>query len=573
MLRHWLQKTIQTFNGALQINLKRFPITLFFILSLTCYLCYLVAADQPENKKLYWILGYYLSVGTLLSLSLHLWCEEIKSLIKKSIIQIGAHALLIADAFYLYSYSYEKSFTEIGIAHGAGLLAIGLSIFFLSFLKEKNDIPSWNFAVSSITSCITANLIGCVMSCGISLLVLSLHKLFNIDIDTRYYLYIVIICNVCLPLLLFLGLLPSRQEKHNTFPLLHSFLNNVIHYLFLPLTGGYLIVLYIYALRILASWELPIGWVSWLVIALMTGCIAIEFGLYPTRMAHGKRIDELIARWLPAFVLPLLCLMTIGIIRRFNDYGVTINRLYLITLNVWCYFVCITLILIKAKRINWIPVSFSIIFLLTSILPVNYSSITQKTIQNEINKEIQNTQQKKLPFSHEEYTQWLKNFSSAKAQSINEKIIYLYEWFGKESIASWIDENVSLYMLRTEFKNEGETQGTTSYSGKSASEAFINIPDGYDKLQYVNQYYVSTNDECEKQILAIPLQQENDTVYISYQTLEKLNQYKYGEMPPTELKYNSNRKIFYLTEFSVENTTENNKKHTQVSINGYLFSK
>lgn len=52
-------------------------------------------------------------------------------------------------------------------------------------------------------------------------------------------------------------------------------------------------------------------------------------------------------------------------------------------------------------------------------------------------------------------------------------------------------------MLRTEFKNEGETQGTTSYSGKSASEAFINIPDGYDKLQYVNQYYVSTNDECE----------------------------------------------------------------------------
>ena len=139
--------------------------------------------------------------------------------------------------------------------------------------------------------------------------------------------------------------------------------------------------------------------------------------------------------------------------------------------------------------------------------------------------------------------------------------------------AQWIDENVSLYMLRTEFKNEGETQGTTSYSGKSASEAFINIPDGYDKLQYVNQYYVSTNDECEKQILAIPLQQENDTVYISYQTLEKLNQCKYGEMPPTELKCNSNRKIFYLTEFSVENTTENNKKHTQVSINGYLFSK
>ena len=73
-------------------------------------------------------------------------------MIKKSIIQTGAHALLIADAFYLYSYSYEKSFTEIGIAHGAGLLAIGLSIFFLSFLKEKNDILRLNVTGLSIPS-------------------------------------------------------------------------------------------------------------------------------------------------------------------------------------------------------------------------------------------------------------------------------------------------------------------------------------------------------------------------------------------------------------------------------------
>lgn len=572
MLGHWLQKTIQTFNGTLQINLKRFPITLFFILSLTCYLCYLVTANQPENKKLYWILGYYLSVGTLLSLSLHLWCEEIKSLIKKSIIQTGAHALLIADAFYLYSYSYEESFTEIGIAHGAGLLAIGLSIFFLSFLKEKNDIPSWNFAVSSITSCITANLIGCVMSCGISLLMFSLHKLFNIDIDTRYYLYIIIICNVCLPLLLFLGLLPSKQEKHNTLPLLHPFLNNVIHYLFLPLTGGYLIVLYLYMLRILVNWELPIGWVSWLVIALMAGCIAIEFGLYPTRIANGKRMDELIARWLPAFVLPLLCLMTIGIIRRFNDYGVTINRLYLITLNVWCYFVCITLILTKAKRVNWIPVSFSFIFLLTSILPVNYASITRNSIQNEINKVIQSQAITiTLPLSEKQYTEWINTFSSEKGQQVNEKFIYLYEWFGKASISQWVDEDVSLHHLRGEFKSQHDTQITVAYSGVTDSNIPISIPDGYKMLQSIHQYQTFTNKK-QNETLAIKINQTNDTVYINQKTIEALSQYKNRKMPPTELKCNSNRKTFVLTEFSIDITTEQ-KQNIRISIDGYLFSK
>lgn len=568
MLGHWFQKIIQTFNGTLQSNLKRFPITLFFTIALTCYLCYFVS-NHDENKKLNWIIGYYLSVGTLLSLTLHLWCEEMKRIIPKIAVQAGMHLLLILDAIYLYSYSYEKSFTEIGIAHGAGILAIGLSVFFLSFFKEKNDIPSWNFALSSITACMTANVIGCIMSGGICFLILSVHKLFDLSIDSTCYLYVVILCNVCLSMFLFLGLLPQKQEKHNTRPLQHSFLNGVIHYLFLPLTGGYLIVLYIYALRILINWELPIGWVSWLVITLMTGCIVIEFGLYPSRMAQQKRTDNLIARWLPLFVLPLLFLMTIGIIRRFNDYGVTINRLYLITLNIWCYFVCITLIIIKAKRISWIPISFSLVFLLTSVLPVNYASITRQIIQKEVNQTI--IRQKpmlNLPLSQEQYNQWLKTFSSEQARQINEKFIYLYEWFGKESICQWIDEDASLYMLRTEFEDKQENQPTVSYSGTIASEATISIPDGYQKLQSIHRYQIIDHKEQDK-IIAVSLTQDNDTVYIDQQTIESLSQRKKGEMPPTQLNCNSSQKAFLLTSFSIEKTEEN----IEVSIDGYLFSK
>ncbi len=568
MLGHWFQKIIQTFNGTLQSNLKRFPITLFFTIALTCYLCYFVS-NHDENKKLNWIIGYYLSVGTLLSLTLHLWCEEMKRIIPKIAVQAGMHLLLILDAIYLYSYSYEKSFTEIGIAHGAGILAIGLSVFFLSFFKEKNDIPSWNFALSSITACVTANVIGCIMSGGICFLILSVHKLFDLSIDSTCYLYVVILCNVCLSMFLFLGLLPQKQEKHNTRPLQHSFLNGVIHYLFLPLTGGYLIVLYIYALRILINWELPIGWVSWLVITLMTGCIVIEFGLYPSRMAQQKRTDNLIARWLPLFVLPLLFLMTIGIIRRFNDYGVTINRLYLITLNIWCYFVCITLIIIKAKRISWIPISFSLVFLLTSVLPVNYASITRQIIQKEVNQTIIHQKpMQNLPLSQEQYNQWLKTFSPEQARQINEKFIYLYEWFGKESICQWIDEDVSLYMLRTEFEDKQENQSTVSYSGTIASEATISVPDGYQKLQSIHRYQIIDHKGQDK-IIAVSLTQDNDTVYIDQQTIESLSQRKKGEMPPTQLNCNSSQKAFLLTSFSIEKTEEN----IEVSIDGYLFSK
>jgi hypothetical protein len=113
-------------------------------------------------------------------------------------------------------------------------------------------------------------------------------------------------------LILFLGLLPQGEDKHNREPHSSEFLNGIIHYLFLPLTAGYLTVLYMYAARILVSWELPTGWVSWLIVALMTVCIAIQFGLYPTRLEENKRFDNWIARWMPVLILPLLLLILLG---------------------------------------------------------------------------------------------------------------------------------------------------------------------------------------------------------------------------------------------------------------------
>ena len=58
--------------------------------------------------------------------------------------------------------------------------------------------------------------------------------------------------------MLFLGLLPQGDDKHNREPHSSEFLNGILHYLFLPLTAGYLTVLYIYATRILVSWDCPL---------------------------------------------------------------------------------------------------------------------------------------------------------------------------------------------------------------------------------------------------------------------------------------------------------------------------
>lgn len=587
MKGHLLQRVFHTLTEAFQNCMKRFPITVCFAFALSAFLIYLVATDMDGDRKRLFIWGYYLSIGTLLSLTLHLWNEELKGIIKKVAIQIVANVLLIADALFLYNYSSEQTYAELGIAHVAAILALWLSIFFLSFFKEKNDIPSWNFALNTITSFITANIVGYIMSGGISLLVLSLHMLFDVDVSGKCYAYIFIVCSVLLPTLLFLGMLPQGESKHNRQPQSLDFLNGIIRFLFMPLMGGYLLVLYIYTARILSNWELPIGWVSWLVVTLMAGCIAIEFGLYPTRMGAGKRTDERIARWLPALVLPLLMLMTVGIIRRFNDYGITINRLYLITLNIWFYIVCIGLILTKARRINWIPISFAIIFLLTSALPVNYASITKNTIRTELEEELKQTCDAKLPLSREDYNNWLASLPEKTAMEVNDKFLYIDDLFGRKTIANLVEKDVSFYTAKYHYESatdrENNTDTYVSYNGQVLSLTNIEIPNGYnrfiaipananksDKNIEIPHKYVKTG--VLPVSLGLQTGNENDTVYIDLKTLKELNECRYGEMKPTQFKCNTNKSLFILTGFSIA-YDEQEDEDIRLSINGYLFKK
>lgn len=593
MKGQFLNKAFHTLTEAFQNCLKRFPTTVCFVLALTAYLVYLVSTEMDDERKLTLVLGYYFSVGTLLSLTLHLWSEEIKSRIRGISVHVVMHILLIADAVYLYSLSPERSLTEISIAHGAAILALWLSVFFLSFIKEKNDIPSWNFASYTVGAFVTANIVGLIMSGGISLLVFSLHQLFDVDVSWKCYLYILVVCSVLLPMLLFLGMLPKDEQKHNREPQPSEFLNGTIHFLFFPLMVGYLLVLYIYATRVLISWELPTGWVSWLVVALMAGCIAIEFGLYPVRVSELKRTNEQIARWLPALVLPLLILMTVGIIRRFNDYGVTINRLYLITLNIWCYIVCFGLVLTRARRISWIPISFSIIFLLTSVLPVNYASITRNIMRDSIEKELARSGETDLPLSRNQYENWLDSLPAKTALQVNDRLRYLHYWFGRKSIADLVDKDASFYYAQKRFdqncneatdNDEASTDNNwpVSYSGQVSSQTSIEIPKGYNRFVIIPGPSRSSRQlniprkYLETGILPASLgtqtDKTNDTVYIDLKTIEELQCYKYGEMPPAQFKCNSDKCLFILTSFSLDYQKEGSKA-LLLNINGYLFRK
>ena len=572
----------QAIVKAFRMCVKRFPVSAAYITALSIFLIFNII-DEGEllDDSLIGAVSYYLSVGFVLSLTLHLWQEEGKKQRTILIVNMVAHLVLLADAIYIYhvledsnSYHYE-----VWVAHAAIIFSLLLSLFFLSFFKEKDNIASWNFTMNILVNLFICHFIGEVMWGGFSLLLSSFNFLFHIDFDSKWYMVIGVLTGLLLSSWLFLGRIPNGENKHDRTPVDSGFLNAVMRFLFLPLVGLYTIVLYIYAIQILVKWELPNGWVSWLVAASMVGLIIIEFGLYPVRKAQNRKADNLIARYLPVAILPLLLLMTVGIIRRFNDYGITINRLYLITLNLWFYFVCITLFITRARRINWITISFALIFLLTSAFPVNYFSITRNCMDSKIRKMLYSTDMirvRKFPLNERQYKHLLHILTKEEAVELNDKMRYMREYFGSHYTDAYVKDTTEVYFYY-DFLSDTPSQSTiveNYYIGNGCEDFAIDISEGYEKIfrVYTPTVTVPSNQNIV-QLVAEFRGEALDTVFVN---LDTLRAHEHSMPAPFPLPCASNHNIYMVTHFSISplNDSRTNKVESiMVDVTGFVLQK
>ena len=564
-----LSKAPQAIVKAFEMCVKRFPVSAAFISALAIFLIINIIDEGNTIKgSIIGAVSYYLSVGFVLSLTLHLWQEEDQKQRIVLIVNAVAHLILLADAFYIYNILEDSNgyHYEFWVAHASVIFSLVLSLFFLSFFKEKDDVASWNFTLRLVVSAIICYLIGQIMWGGLSLLLGSFNKLFGIDINSKWYLVIGVLTGLLLSSWLFLGRIPFGKDKHDHNPVNSGFLNAVVRFLFLPLVGLYIIVLYIYAIQIIIKWELPNGWVSGLVVASMVGLIVIEFGLYPVRKSQERKSDNFISQYLPVAILPLLVLMTVGIVRRFSDYGITVNRLYLLTLNLWFYFVCIALFLTKARRINWITNSFGIIFLLTSVCPINYFSITRKYMDNHIAKVLDG---KTLPLDAAQYKAIISALPEKEATMLNERLMYLEDTYGSKYTDKYV-QNAHFRSYQSLLRQEeiAEYREDTEYIHRACNKYAIDIPVGYNRM--VNVYTPTTTYENGQNIVkVVPTFGEEtfDTVLVNIDTLRS---YKDSMPNPILMPCSSEKTLFYVENFTIRAVDSTSSK---VDVTGFILQK
>jgi len=353
--------------------IERFPISISLIVLLALLL--FTEINSPVNEipgQVY----YFFLLGSVISVAATLWLEDFVSNRKRNLITAAIMLLWGVYCFFL------PSSRELELSKTIELLVIGncafLAIFFISFLKKDKDKAFWKFTMQMLLQLGVAACFGAIIFGGLSLAVLSICELFDVTTEGDIFFYLAIFCYVLFSPLYFLANIPDKTAKHDEEIALGKILKILALYILTPLASLYAVILYVYLFKIIIVWELPDGLVSYLVSSLMCVGLFVITLLYPARFS--------LLRYFGLLMLPLLVLMSIGIFRRFDDYGITIYRGYVLLLNIWFYGICIYVFITKAQRIKWILISFAVIALLSSIGPWSIPNITKYRLIAEVSK-------------------------------------------------------------------------------------------------------------------------------------------------------------------------------------------
>ncbi len=555
--------SVISITKKLQLLAKRFPITILLVIGLA--VLFFIGINDSFDTISYrlWI---FFPISIFISLTVTLFAEDFWNYLKTHLLSI-----LFVLLWGIYSILLPKEDQSLTLSKWIEICVIGgtffFGLFFITSLGKNKDRTFWNFSGQVFLHLILAAVFGAIFFGGLSLALSAIESLFNISIDSETYVNLSVCCFALLSPVYFLANIPYKEEKYRN-EISYSKPQKVLAlYILTPILAVYTIILYAYLFKIIIAWELPNGWVSWLVSALALGGLAVISILYPIREQTNHKIVNFISRWMILFILPLLTLMSIGIFRRIGDYGITINRGYILILNIWFYGIYIYLFLTHSRHIKWILISPVVIALLTSISIWGVADVTKTALT----KEVAAILTKKV--SLEEAQNIFAEMKQEKRERIRSVFKYLLQKFGKESVQIFFTDTISnnswelLSDLNLKTAAGKKTKNISYYTRNEEKTASIKKYNFFMKVEYSKYKNKSgiVNYSLRKDTLNISTGSNTFAVPIRKISMENLKSGSKKELIITGNNYKLLLNNFYGTYFP-----EKDSIYIR-TLNGYLF--
>lgn len=243
------------------------------------------------------------------------------------------------------------------------------------FLRRgANDRALWDFNLASWLSALFGLIVAVGLALGTIAVLGGLQTLFGLNFNSNYYEDAWIICmGLVWPWQTLAGIPGQCDEAADKAP--PRWTDYVVSWMLIPLALIYLMLLYGFAAKVLAIWELPRGTVGWLVGGFAGFGLAVWSAAWPFRET-GNRLVRLYHRFFHyALVVPVI-LLAIGVGVRIAEYGVTEKRYTLILLTLWLGGIALYGILARPARLAVAPAAFAAMLIAGAAGPWGATSVS-----------------------------------------------------------------------------------------------------------------------------------------------------------------------------------------------------
>lgn len=297
---------------------------------------------------------------------------------------IATQVFLAFECAYFY---WQDSIHILHISTPCALVLTSIaSVALFPLIGKSNDHVLWNNAKRLFFDL----LIAVCSAVGVSLcLIIAFFLLYvplSLMTDLKFPTLLLQVIGLILPfvfcMLDFLRHEPIGRKLVSFKEKVFAFQDN--HKKMLGLFSYATLVMYLYMLIIVCSFELPRGYISLICSTLTAFGLLCYILIANTKINEAGKIWKGIYSHIPLLLLPLQILITIAIGRRINDYGVTILRCYIVLLNLWSYVICIYLIVRKGNNLRWIPISFIVTYFIFTATPLSCSNYVLWQLKSDI---------------------------------------------------------------------------------------------------------------------------------------------------------------------------------------------
>ena len=358
--------SISEITDKAQNAFKRFPLTLLWAIFGTFFCIYLIEYNSRDFFDVHSDIVLTLIVGISWLIGTQFFIEQLENPKKSQWINLVVLPLLPLLYWYFPQEQHYDDSPVYLFRFFLFLIAGHLFVLFAPFLLKWDKNAYWNYLKSIGTAIIRSLFFSGILYVGLILALAAIDALFDVSIKGKRYGQLFLFCLGIVNTWIYLSDFP-KNILQNTTIYFQKALEVLVKYILIPLVILYLAILYAYSAKIVIQWELPKGWVSYLVIALSFLGYIIQVIINPIQKNLKSWTINKFYPWFYFLLIPLNALLFVAILRRITDYGITENRYFVIAIGIWNVGILAYLLLSRKKALKVIPISLFVITLLSSI--------------------------------------------------------------------------------------------------------------------------------------------------------------------------------------------------------------